>query len=139
MSAPRLLPPGAGGIALTVAALCLGAGLPGYGQILTGPAAIGQGSPPAKPPAANKPATPDPARRPALRPTAPRSSKPAPKPAGPPGAPAPSGDVDLAFGAFQRGYYLTAFHEATKRVNDKGDPRAMTLLGELYANGLGVS
>ena len=35
------------------------------------------------------------------------------------------------FGAFQRGYYLTAFREATKRVaaNPK-DAAAMTLLGE---------
>jgi TPR repeat protein/thiamine monophosphate synthase len=46
---------------------------------------------------------------------------------------------DLAYGAYQRGYFLTAFAEATKRVEEKGDTRAMTLLGELYANGLGVS
>ena len=45
---------------------------------------------------------------------------------------------DLAFGAFQRGYFLTAFQYATDRVEQKGDPIAMTLLGELYANGLGV-
>ena len=47
-------------------------------------------------------------------------------------------NVDLAFGAFQRGYYLTAFNEATKRVDEKQDPKAMTLLAELYANGFGV-
>src|SRR5205085_4816720 len=46
--------------------------------------------------------------------------------------------LDLAFGAYQRGYFLTAFHEATKNVDQRQDPKAMTLLGELYANGLGV-
>jgi len=45
---------------------------------------------------------------------------------------------DLAFGAYQRGYYLTAFSEATKRVQASQDPVAMTLLGELYNQGLGV-
>ena len=55
-----------------------------------------------------------------------------PKPTTGPDAP------DLAFGAFQRGYYLTAFGEATKRVQATQDPVAMTLLGELYSQGLGV-
>src|ERR1700738_2736647 len=45
---------------------------------------------------------------------------------------------DLAYGAYQRGYYLTAFAIATRRVEDKSDVKAMTLLGELYANGYGV-
>src|SRR5579884_416670 len=45
---------------------------------------------------------------------------------------------DLAFGAFQRGYFLTAFSLAEKRVEQDSDPNSMTLLGELYANGLGV-
>src|SRR6185437_78183 len=44
---------------------------------------------------------------------------------------------DVAYGAFQRGHYLTAFNEATKRAQ-QNDPAAMTLLGELYAQGLGV-
>ncbi len=44
---------------------------------------------------------------------------------------------DVAFGAYQRGYYLAAFKEATKRAAE-GDAVAMTLLGELYANGDGV-
>ena len=48
-------------------------------------------------------------------------------------------DPDLAFGAFQRGYYLTALQIATQRVNEKGDVKSMTLLGELYANGFGVA
>ena len=34
--------------------------------------------------------------------------------------------------------YLTAFREATSRIDEKSDPKAMTLLGELYADGLGV-
>src|SRR5215831_4868777 len=62
-------------------------------------------------------------------------------PAWPPasGPPVRAGrEPDLAYGAYQRGYFLTAFGEATRRVNEKQDPRAMTLLGELYANGLGV-
>ena len=33
---------------------------------------------------------------------------------------------------------LGAFKEATRRVEEKNDPKAMTLLGELYADGLGV-
>ena len=46
-------------------------------------------------------------------------------------------NVDVAYGAFQRGFYLTAFNEATKRAQ-QNDPAAMTLLGEIYAQGLGV-
>jgi TPR repeat protein len=47
--------------------------------------------------------------------------------------------VDLAFGAFQRGYYITALREAMKRIeSDRKDPVAMTLVGELYKDGLGV-
>jgi uncharacterized protein len=49
------------------------------------------------------------------------------------------GAPDIAFGAYQRGYYLTAMREAVKRVNaDPNDGPAMTLIGELYAQGLGV-
>jgi TPR repeat protein len=60
-----------------------------------------------------------------------RASKPAP----PPGAPS----VDLAFGAYQRGFFLTALQEALARVKENpGDRAAMTLLGELYRDGLGV-
>ena len=46
---------------------------------------------------------------------------------------------DIAYGAYQRGYYLEAFREATRRASEQGDPVAMTLLGELYANGYGVA
>lgn len=46
---------------------------------------------------------------------------------------------DLAYGAYQRGLYQTAFREATLRLEkDKNDTAAMTLLGELYNQGLGV-
>jgi hypothetical protein len=58
-----------------------------------------------------------------------------------PGAPEdkPRPPLDLAYGAFQRGLYLTAFNEASKRVAaDPTDGAAMTLIGELYANGFGV-
>src|SRR3954469_25989932 len=51
--------------------------------------------------------------------------------------PASGAQGDVAFGAFQRGYYLEAFKEASRRAGE-GDPVAMTLLGELYANGYGV-
>ena len=43
----------------------------------------------------------------------------------------------LAYSAYQRGYYLTAFDLATKLVAN-GERSAMTLLGELYLNGQGV-
>src|SRR5262252_7311128 len=42
---------------------------------------------------------------------------------------------DMAYGAFQRGYFITAFSLATDRVTNDADPKAMTLLGELYAAG----
>jgi uncharacterized protein len=47
-------------------------------------------------------------------------------------------EPDVVYAAFQRGYYLTAFALATDRVESKKDMKAMTLLGELYAGGLGV-
>src|SRR5690606_19226546 len=46
--------------------------------------------------------------------------------------------IDLAYGAFQRGEYLTAYAEATRRIEQDNDPKAMTLVGELLAHGLGV-
>jgi TPR repeat protein len=45
--------------------------------------------------------------------------------------------IDLAFGAYQRGYFLTALKEANE-LAAKNDPQAMTLIAEIYANGLGV-
>jgi TPR repeat protein len=67
-----------------------------------------------------------------------------PKPRPQPKAVAPLPDeqpepgADMAFYAFQRGLYLTALLRATKQVEQKRDPKSMTLLGELYAEGLGV-
>ncbi len=48
-----------------------------------------------------------------------------------------NGPTDLAFGAYQRGYYLTALELALPRA-ETGDPAAQTLIGELYWKGLGV-
>ena len=48
-------------------------------------------------------------------------------------------NADLAYGAYQRGRYNTAFREATKRIDaDPKDGPALTLVGELYNQGLGV-
>lgn len=44
---------------------------------------------------------------------------------------------DLAFGAFQRGLYLTAFDLALPRAK-AGDKAAQTLVAQIYARGLGV-
>lgn len=49
-------------------------------------------------------------------------------------APSP---VDAAYGAFQRGYYLTALNRATPLAL-AGNPAAQTLIGEIYLQGLGV-
>lgn len=46
--------------------------------------------------------------------------------------------VDLAFGAYQRGYYLSAFRLALPRA-ESGDPAAQTLLAELYDRGQGIA
>ena len=48
-------------------------------------------------------------------------------------------NADLAFGAYQRGFYSTAMREAMKRLghNPKDGP-AMTLVAELYSQGLGI-
>src|SRR5262249_55918392 len=90
---------------------------------------------------------PKPRPQPAARPIPPPAANaPAPVPAVEafPGATSPaapaatSREVDVAYGAYQRGYYLTAFIQATKRIEAQGDMRSMTLLGELYANGFGM-
>ncbi len=47
--------------------------------------------------------------------------------------------ADLAFGAYQRGFYSTAMQEAMKRVKrNPADGPALTLIGELFQQGLGV-
>src|SRR5918992_134865 len=110
---------------------------------LTPPAA----QPPASPPPAKKEAPPKPKAPPAAKqPAAPPKPAPAaaPKPAAT-STPTPSPtaafedpNVDLVYGAYQRGMYKTAFDLATTRAQYNGDPKAMTMLGELYANGLGI-
>ncbi len=76
------------------------------------------------------------AKKPAAAPKP--EAKPAPEPTVTP-APAPDDpNADYVYAAYQRGQYKTAFDLATKRVQEKGDPKAMTMLGELYANALGV-
>lgn len=48
-------------------------------------------------------------------------------------------EPDLAFAAFQRGLFVTAFRLATERVSkNPDDAAAMTLLGEIYKDGLGI-
>ncbi len=47
-------------------------------------------------------------------------------------------EPDIAYAEYQRGRYVGAFKEAMRRVEEKNDPKSMTLLGELYADGLGV-
>ena len=89
-----------------------------------------------------------------LTPPAPQEKKAAPKPVPkpprkPPVQPAPNAavaptptpahDADMAYGAYQRGFYMTAFAIATRRVEQKSDVKAMTLLGELYARGYGIA
>ncbi len=46
---------------------------------------------------------------------------------------------DAAYGAYQAGHYRRALAEALKRIEaDSSDAAAMTLIGELYRQGLGV-
>ena len=103
------------------------------------------------PPGAETPAASKPAAKPKAKPPAAAKKPEAPavtaKPAAPPAAPtatvtpAPPPDdpnIDLVFGAYQRGQYKTALELATKRAQENGDPKAMTMLGELYANAMGV-
>jgi len=46
--------------------------------------------------------------------------------------------ADKAYGAYQRGYYLTALNLALPRAT-LGDPAAQTLVAEIFARGLGVA
>ena len=55
----------------------------------------------------------------------------APTPGGPP--------ADVAFGAYQRGFFITALREAMARISaDPRDAAAMTLIGEIYHDGIAV-
>lgn len=48
-------------------------------------------------------------------------------------------DADLAFGAFQRGYFATALTEAMERLKtNPKDAAAMALVAEIYSQGLAV-
>src|SRR4051812_9797961 len=96
--------------------------------------------PPPGAPTAPKPAKPKPAKAKIIKPAA---KKPAPAPTAsqpPASATAPVSEdpnVDVVFGAYQRGQYKTAFDLATARAAN-GDPKAMAMLGELYSGGLGI-
>ena len=87
------------------------------------------------PPAAASPASP-----PDLAKTDPAKTDPAkPDPAKTDPAKPDLAKPDLAFAAFQRGRYVTALKEAMLRLDaNKTDAPAMTLIGELYSQGLGV-
>jgi TPR repeat protein len=55
-------------------------------------------------------------------------------------SPAVAAGPDLAYGAYQRGLYISALREASARLErNREDAAAMTLLGELYNQGLGVA
>lgn len=47
------------------------------------------------------------------------------------------GKVDIAYGAFQRGFFLTALELALPRA-ERNDAAAQTLIAQIYAGGLGV-
>src|SRR5580700_10475611 len=53
-------------------------------------------------------------------------------------APARAAELDNVYGAFQLGYFLPAFTLSTQRATDTITPKAMTMLGQLYAEGNGV-
>ncbi len=69
----------------------------------------------------------------------PAQSAPAPAPEQPPQA-AGQAQPDAAFAAFQRGQYIGAIREALDRIGrNSNDAPAMTLLGVIYQQGLGVT
>jgi TPR repeat protein len=119
------------------------------GALLLATGAIAQAQPAAqkteadKPAAKAKPKVQAAPKTPATSPAAPaadaKQAAPAPS-AGATPAPAPAADdpnVDLVYGAYQRGQYKTAFDLASARAQ-AGDAKAMTMLGELHANALGA-
>src|ERR1019366_3294193 len=117
---------------ISVLAICLIASASAMAQISLAPP--GAETPPAKP--AVKPKAKAVAKKPALAAQNPQATPPPAVTVTP--APAPDDpNVDLVFGAYQRGMYKTAFDLATQRAQS-GDAKAMTMLGELYANALGV-
>src|SRR6059058_1906334 len=109
---------------------------------LTPPAAQPPASPPAAKKEAPKPKAPSAAKKPAATPTpspaAPTKPAATPVPSPSPTAAFEDPNVDSVYGAYQRGLYKTAFDLAITRAQYNGDAKAMTMLGELYANGLGI-
>jgi TPR repeat protein len=99
-----------------------------------------------KPPAAAQPSAPAPAPVAVpVTPVAPQTPPPTAKPTLPTAVTAPieppaaaHGREDAAYAAFQRGQYKTALTLATERAEKLDDIKAMALLGEIYASGLGV-
>ncbi|MGH6711232.1 MAG: tetratricopeptide repeat protein, partial [Bradyrhizobium sp.] len=128
---------------ISILACCLMAATGASAQIsLTPPAA--QAPAPASKPAAKK-AAPKEAPKEAAKPKAPTvAKKPAATPAATPtptASPTPTFDdpnVDLVYGAYQRGLYKTALDLALTRAQYAGDAKAMTMIGELYSGALGV-
>src|SRR6516162_8903025 len=115
-------------ILLRATSICLG-------LLLLATAASAQTS--LAPPAAEKPAA-KPERKAEPKSEA-KARKPAPSASATP-APASTPDdpnVDVVYTEFQKGRYKTTFNLAIPRAQ-AGDPHAMTMLGELYSNGLGV-
>lgn len=62
-----------------------------------------------------------------------------PQQAVPPLAPALADDPNAPFAAYQRGNYIQAMQLAQLRAEKSNDTRAMTLLGELYAEGISTA
>jgi len=104
--------------------------------LMSAPAAAQTAPPPAPPapaagaPAAAAPSAPVPSR---FLPTPTAGTRPAEDAA----LPEPGEASAAAYGAFQRGYYLSALRLAEPLAN-LGDPAAQTLIGEIYGRGLGV-
>ncbi len=112
---------------------------------LTPPAAQAPANPPAAkketPKETPKPKAPAAAKQPAATPkpvATPKPAAPSPVPSPSPTAAFDNPNADLVYGAYQRGLYKTAFDLAITRAQFSGDPKAMTMLGELYANALGI-
>ena len=72
-------------------------------------------------------------------PAAAQPKPPAPKSATPQPQASTTSEPDVAYAEYQRGNYVSAFKEAMRRVEEKSDPKAMTLMGELYAEGFAVA
>src|SRR5262249_21312144 len=95
---------------------------------------------PPTPPAAQTPAAPEKRAKsaaPAKKPSDAKSKAGAPAATATPAPATDDPNADMVYGAYQRGFYKTAFDLAAQRAA-AGDTKAMTMLGELYANAMGV-